>query len=233
EEERHRSQINDSLRVINFTLSFLDLAEHSSLFAPLCTNKDGWRQPGIKREFNHVQYNDKLMYHTSAILASALDTFTLRYRLKASQYTLSDLCADLSLHNRKLAAASLCLPFSFNEGADLIECLDNWDGPLSKSITPNCSIGTDRMMQVITLRGIPEERLKKPFDRAGTQRDMPAYRCKNINEMLTFYMSCTTFATATSVTNISKGLIPNKPYPNFFDNKVGVSGNICSTLRRE
>lgn len=81
------------------------------------------------------------MYHTSAILASALDTFTLKYRLKNSNYTLQDLCADLSPHNRKLAAASLCLPFSFNEGGYFIECLDNWDGPLTKSITPSCEIG--------------------------------------------------------------------------------------------
>lgn len=81
------------------------------------------------------------MYHTSAILASALDTVTLKYRLKEGHYSLSDLCVDLNLHNRKLAAASLCLPFSFNEGADLIECLDNWDGPLTQSITPRCTIG--------------------------------------------------------------------------------------------
>ncbi|KAI4466956.1 mitochondrial distribution regulator misato [Holotrichia oblita] len=204
DEEQRTSQIKDSIRVINSALSFTDLAESSSLFVPLCTSKDGWRQPGLKREFNHVQYNDKLMYHTSAILASALDTITLKYRLREGHYSLSDLCADLNLHNRKLAAASLCLPFSFNEGADLIECLDNWDGPLTQSITPRCTIGTDRMMQLITLRGIPEDRLKKPYDKAGTQKDLPAYRCKNVNEMLNFYMSCTTFGTATNVTNISK-----------------------------
>lgn len=81
------------------------------------------------------------MYHTSAILASALDTFTLKYRLKDTTYSLGDLCADLNQHNRKLAAASLCLPFSFNKDAYLIECLDNWDGPLTQSISPNCNIG--------------------------------------------------------------------------------------------
>ncbi|GJQ80833.1 hypothetical protein Trydic_g9419 [Trypoxylus dichotomus] len=231
--EQRRSQINDSLRVINITSSFVDLAEHSSLVVPLCTSKNGWRQPGAKREFNHVLYNDKLMYHTSAILASALDTFTLRYRLRTSYYTLNDLCADLNLHNRKLAAASLCLPFSFNEGADFIECLDNWNGPLSKSITPNCTIGTDQMMQLITLRGIPEDRLKRPSNKAGAQKDMPAYDCKDINEMLMFYMSCTTFGTATNVTNISKGLALKKPYPNFFDDRVGVTGNISAVPRKE
>ncbi|KAI4466905.1 mitochondrial distribution regulator misato [Holotrichia oblita] len=46
-------------------------------------------------------------------------------------------------------------------------------------------------------------------------------------------MSCTTFGTATNVTNISKGLTLKKPFPSFFDNKVGVHGNISSILRRE
>lgn len=74
-------------------------------------------------------------------MASALDTITLKYRLKSTDFYLSDLCADLNTFGRKAAATSLCLPFSFNKGADFIDCLDNWDGPLSQSISPNCTIG--------------------------------------------------------------------------------------------
>lgn len=92
--------------------------------------------------YNHTfLLQHKLAYHSSAILAAAIDTFTLRYRLKASSYTLNDLCSDLSPYGRKIAAASLCLPFSLNEGTYLLDCLDNWEGPLSQCITPRCSIG--------------------------------------------------------------------------------------------
>lgn len=40
-----------------------------------------------------------------------------------------------------MGAASVCLPFSVNDGDTLLDCLDNWDGPLTKTITPHCHIG--------------------------------------------------------------------------------------------
>lgn len=87
-------------------------------------------------------------------------------------------------------------------------------------------------MQMLTLRGIPEDRLKAPTNKAGKQKEMPAYRYNTVNEMLTFYSSCTTFGTATNVTNISKGLTLKKPYPNYFDPSVGVNGNITAVPRK-
>lgn len=66
---------------------------------------------------------------------------TLKHRLRNLNFSLRDLSADLTLHGRKVAAASLCMPFGINEGSDLLHCLDNWNGPLYKSITPRCKIG--------------------------------------------------------------------------------------------
>lgn len=86
-------------------------------------------------------FQPELYYHSSAILAAALDTISLKYRLKSGNYKLKDLCKDLTHNNRKTAAASLCLPFSLNSDSDLIQCLDNWEGPLTRSITPNFTPG--------------------------------------------------------------------------------------------
>jgi hypothetical protein len=47
----------DSVRVLNLALSFSSLADHSSLFVPLCMGSSGWRQPGIPRQFPHMLYN--------------------------------------------------------------------------------------------------------------------------------------------------------------------------------
>lgn len=33
------------------------------------------------------------------------------------------------------------MPFSLNSDAELIDCLDQWEGPLYRSITPKCTIG--------------------------------------------------------------------------------------------
>ncbi|KAF2899962.1 hypothetical protein ILUMI_06229 [Ignelater luminosus] len=233
DEEKHQSLIKDSIRVLNLALCFNSLNEHSSLFLPLCTSYNGWRQPGPMRNFYHLVYNYQLPYHTSAILASALDTITLKYRLRSTDFHLSDLCADLNIFGRKAAATSLCLPFSFNKGSDFIDCLDNWDGPLSQSISPNCIIGTDKLMQTFTLRGIPEDRLKRPLQNAGKQKDMPAYRCNSVNEMLSLYLSCNYFISATNVTTVTKGLSVKTPYPSIFDPFVGTDGNINNTPRPE
>lgn len=228
EQDRQNSILNDSIRLLNMTLGFNSFTEHSSLFIPLCTSEKGFRQPGAKREFYHTNYNHKLPYHSSAILASALDTLTLKHRLRSSNFSLIDLCVDLNVVGRKCASASMCFPFSINKDADLLECLDNWTGLLTKSITPSCPLGTDRMMQHVTLRGIPESRLKKAPNVAGKQKDMPAYKYNTISEMLSYYYSCTLYATATNVTVVEKPLPVKTPFPKIFDKVLDVDGNVTN-----
>lgn len=160
-----------------------------------------------------------------------MDTFTLKHRLKATDFSLVDLCVDLSPHGRKAAAGSLCLPFSLNADADLIDCLDNWEGPLSQCITPRCSIGTDRVMQHITLRGIPENRLKRPPHEAKKQLDLPAYKTNSVQEMLSLYLSCSTYATASNVTVVNRGMSTRTPFPNLFDERLNGDGNVAASSR--
>lgn len=88
-------------------------------------------------------------------------------------------------------------------------------------------------MQTFTLRGIPEDRLKRPLQNAGKQKDMPAYSCNSVNEMLSLYLSCNYFLSATNVTAVTKGLSVKTPYPSIFDPFVGSDGNINSTPRPE
>lgn len=164
-EAKCQSLIKDSLRVLNTALCFADLTEKSSIFVPLSVGSNGWRQPGPKRNFNHVAYDvsclgfflfeicfdsfvfvqHKSSYHSSAILAAAIDTFSLQYRLKSGFYSLRDVCCDLTSGNRKMVAGSVCLPFSINEGDYLLDSLDKWEGPLTKTITPGCNIGNTSM----------------------------------------------------------------------------------------
>ncbi|KAJ8925913.1 hypothetical protein NQ315_009765 [Exocentrus adspersus] len=230
-EQQCHAIINESVRVLNLALSFNAFNAHSSLFVPLCMGSKGWRQPGPKNEFNHTVYDSELAYHSSAILAAALDTFTLKHRLKSSSFSLVDLCADLSHNGRKAAAASLCMPFSFNVDANLLECLDNWEGPLTKSITPNCTIGSDRLMQYVILRGIREDRLKQQADRAEKQRNLPAYKCDSITEMLSLYLSYSTHATINNVTVVRKPLDVKTPFPRIFDEFIGQAGYVGATPR--
>lgn len=81
------------------------------------------------------------------------------------------------------------------------------------------------------MRGIPEERLKPPIAKAGTQKDLPAYKCDNIKDMLNLYLSCTNYATASNTTVSASGLCVKTPFPRIFDPSVGPDGNITADLR--
>lgn len=76
-------------------------------------------------------------------------------------------------------------------------------------------------MQMFTLRGVPEERLKKT-----NHKNLPAYQYDSVKDMLMYYLSCTTYASANQVTAVEKPLKIGPFYPKIFDNRVGWNGNI-------
>lgn len=76
-------------------------------------------------------------------------------------------------------------------------------------------------MQMYTLRGVPETRLK-----TIKHKNLPAYQYNNVKDMLTYYLSCTTYASANQVTTIEKAMPAGVFYPKIFDNRVGRDGSI-------
>lgn len=219
---------SDLIKVVNTALCWQQLGESSSLFSPLCCGKSGWPLPGEPRQFDNLTYDSALKYHSSAVLATALDTLTLRYRLKEYRMSaLSDLCADLNKLGRKAAATSLSLPFPMTVKRDLIDILDDFEGPLWTSLTPSCKIPEDKQMQSLALRGISEERLKRPMVEAKKQMSKPAYRCSSVHEMMTMYLAYTCHASATYLANARAPLKIVNPFPKIFNNNVHGNGDIA------
>lgn len=231
-EDKEKSIKLDAIRTINTLLTFDSLSEESCLTIPLCTGSRGWRQPGTKRIFKYLNYNHEYYYHTSAILSSTLDTLSMTYRLKNTSYTINDFCSFQNLNGRKISAASLGVPFGLKSGEDLIDCLDKYEGPLWQTLTPNCKIENDKTTQQVTLRGIPLERLKKPVERAEKQRDMPAYRCDSVNNMLEYYLECTSIYSVNRVTTLNSAMPTKMPFPEIFNENVDMYGNISDMSRK-
>lgn len=228
QEERDKANLKDSTRLVNIALSMQELSEYATLFIPLCTGEKGWRKPGTPRSFEYVNYNPQLYYHSSALLASAMDSLSQKYRLKSNIFTLSDICADMTGYGRKMAAASLGIPFTFNESQYLIEHLNSTTKPIYSSITPSCKIASDKLFQLITVRGIPENYLKAPLKEAKEQMNLPAYRCNSVKEMFELYFQASNFLSATNVTVCENPLELKTPYPKFFSddlNKYGLVKN--------
>ncbi|XP_017882951.1 protein misato [Ceratina calcarata] len=221
------SSSSSMIKILNTALCWQYTGEYASLYSPLCSAQTAWSNVCDPRVFQHLTYNSQLKYHSSALLATALDTLTIRYRRKEyPNVVLSDLCADLNKLGRKAAATSLTLPFPMTEKTDLIDVLDNFEGPLWTSLTLNCDISMDRNMQSIVLRGIPEERLKRPMAHAMKQISKPAYRCSSVHEMMTLYLAATCHASATYLSSISSPLNIKCPYPKIFNNNVTETGDV-------
>lgn len=215
------------IKVLNTALCWQYTGEYASLYSPLCCAQTAWPNVCQPRVFEYLTYDSQLKYHSSALLATALDTLTVRYRRKEyPNVVLSDLCADLNKLGRKAAVTSLTLPFPMTEKMDLIDVLDEFEGQLWTSLTPNCDIPMDRNMQSIVLRGIPEERLKRPMHQAMKQMSKPAYRCSSVHEMMTLYLAATCHASATYLSNVTSPLNIKCPYPKIFNNNITATGDI-------
>lgn len=225
--KKTESSTSNVIKILNTALCWQHVGEYASLFSPLCCGETAWPRIGEPRIFNHLTYNSEVKYHSSALLATALDTLTIRYRRREyPNVVLSDLCADLNKLGRKAVATSLTLPFPMTAKADLIDVLDEFEGSLWTSLTPNCDIPMDKNMQSIVLRGISEERLKRPISDAMKQMSKPAYRCSTVHEMMMLYLACTCHASATYLSNISSPLNIKPPYPKIFNNNITETGDV-------
>lgn len=83
-------------------------------------------------------------------------------------------------------------------------------------------------MQHLTLRGVCQSRLK-----STNQQALPAYRCETVKDALEFYLACTTYATASHVTVLDKPLSTANPFPDIFDQSIGVDGNVNAIARMD
>lgn len=219
--------MSDSIRIINTAFSYAKLSEFSSLFVPLSTMGRASKTVDEPRIFPFASYESTNLYHSSAILSSFVDTMSLRYRLKDSQASssLTSFCSELNAYGRKMAGGKIAFPFPMNEKEDLIDFLDRFSGELMQSVTPGVKVGTDRIIQSISLRGIPKTRLKRPLEQAKNQMKMAAYKCGSISEMMQLFYQCNTYASLSHVSSIESRMKVKSPFPReFFDKRLAPNG---------
>lgn len=223
--------IQECVRTVNFALSLQKVSELVSFVVPLGTDSTNWRSAGAPRTFPHLQYNASSPYHTSAILASAIDTFSLRYRLKTGSDRMSDMTDPMSRHGRRVACCSLGLPFGIQEGGNLLHTLETWEGPLWTSITPHCDPDMEDLtkrlwMQSVVLRGIPQSRLRGAVNNEGGAN--PGMPCDSPSQLLQAYLSFSTNGTYSHVSSSEALWKVKPPFPRIFKPSVALNGDILS-----
>lgn len=220
------SPMSLTIRIVNLAMTYASLIENSSMFLPISTMAKGWRDLSSPREIPGISFIPDDYYQTSSILASYLDTISLRYRTTNNPNYLPGFCSDLSNHGRKLCGAGLGLPFQMNAKEDLIECLDRLTNTkLFTDLSPNTEIGPNRVVQTVCIRGVNKDRLKKPLRDAGNQMQMAAYRCESIEEMVQLFFQCQNHASMAHCCSVSTPMVTRVPFPlSMFDQRIAPNG---------
>ncbi|KAG7324692.1 hypothetical protein KOW79_012708 [Hemibagrus wyckioides] len=97
------SLIKDVYHMMNWALGMVHMANHSSMFCPLTLRGGMGRSPAPPTTFPLFSYDPSLWYHSSAVLALALDTVTVPYRLRQNSAPMWQLADALTVSGRKVS----------------------------------------------------------------------------------------------------------------------------------
>ncbi|XP_031514779.1 protein misato homolog 1 isoform X10 [Papio anubis] len=153
----HRGEAQRNIyRLLNTAFGLVHLTAHSSLVCPLSLGGSLGLRPEPPVNFPYLHYDATLPFHCSAILATALDTVTVPYRLCSSPVSMVHLADMLSFCGKKVVTAGATIPFPLAPGQSLPDSLMQFGGatpwtPLSACGEPS---GTRCFAQSVVLRGV-------------------------------------------------------------------------------
>ncbi|PIK49991.1 hypothetical protein BSL78_13143 [Apostichopus japonicus] len=225
-----KSTLMDNYRVINSALAFEQLSQYSSFFVPLSLNSSLWRKQGPALTSPYLSYNPNLNYHTSAILASCIDTATLPFRLDKEALTIPEICAMLSVGERKIGTLCSSFPFPLQESMSLVKRLPAFQDtsflkPLAAEVDKFNSMSP--FSQFVVCRGIPNIGLKNRVPQPQNPFDL----CKSVDEMMKMLVSSLYPRTVSSLLTVNQAAPTGTPYPHLFSPLVSPTGLVGNKPR--
>ncbi|XP_030397864.1 protein misato homolog 1 isoform X1 [Gopherus evgoodei] len=221
----------DFYRLMNTVLGIVHLSSHSSLFCPLSLNGSLGLKPEAPVTLPYVHYDASLNFHSSAILATAMDTFSVPYRLHSSQFSMVQLADAFNSSGRKVVAAGAAVPFPISYGQSLPDALCSYQ--LAVPWTPLSSCGEQKdsccFAQSVVLRGIGKESHISNLP-PGSQPKSALHVCETGEEVLGSYLHARcpgTFSTSYLLQGPCKVLAP---YPQFFSALLNKQGFLLDKL---
>lgn len=224
----HNAQVR-STRIINSALAYESLSSRSSLFVPVSLAKSLWKNLGQPVEFPYLNYKP-VSYHTSAILASSLDTMSLPYRLETGAMNLRDITHSFNCQNRKLATLNTGFPLGINRDESLIDFYSQHSVQFPwQPVTPHIPNEKLPFIQSVVMRGVSDDLVASKTDPRRLPTHLTQSRTKE--EVLRNYLdhkSCGNLFVANCLQSALKTSIP---YPKIFSESVSFDGFLSSTMR--
>nr|XP_060614140.1 protein misato homolog 1 [Anolis sagrei ordinatus] len=229
----HKSAVpqKNFYRLMNTVLGIVSLSSRSSLLCPLSLNGSLGLRTEPPVTLPHLRYEASLDYHTSAILATALETLTVPYRLQASTISMANLAEALNFSGRKVAAAMAAIPFPLMQGQSLPDALCSQQPAVPWSTMSSCREQSDShcFAQSVVLRGISKEyQVSRPL--SGTEPKSVLHMCDTGQEVLARYLymaSPRTFSTSHLLQSPTK---LSAPYPQYFSPLLNKQGFLLEKL---
>jgi len=117
-----------------------------------------WTAPMVApstRRMPYLEYRPELPYHSSAVLAAALDTITLPWRRKRDRLPLYEVTGHLAAHGRTVASVAAALPLELGHSDTLATWLT--EGKLQLcGLTPGVADDSEVWSGCAVLRGVDD-----------------------------------------------------------------------------
>ncbi|XP_004619350.1 protein misato homolog 1 [Sorex araneus] len=211
-------------RVLNTAFGMVRLAAHSSLLCPLSLGGGLGLRPEPPVSFPHLRYDATLPFHCSAILATALDTLTVPYRLHTTPLPMVHLADMLSGAGKKVVTAEATIPFPLGPSQSLPDILlqlgstSPWT-PLSGCGDPP---GARCFAQSVVLRGLDRAHHTSQLS-PGTPLPSPLHACSTGDEVLAQFVQQRQPRVSSSHLLLTPCLVA-PPYPCLFSSHLSRHG---------
>ncbi|XP_041932515.1 protein misato homolog 1 [Alosa sapidissima] len=215
--------VREHCHLLNCALGMIHMANHSSFFCPLTLRGGLGPRPTATPDFTHLNYDPTLWYHSSSLLALALDTMTVSYRLRQHSNPMWQLADALAVSGRKVVSAYGAIPFPVVHGTHLSEAFDTFADalpwkPLSAcpELGNGCCYG-----QSVALRGLERKCMVRP-QVPGTQ-PLLDYPCSG-EDILASWIQSHYPASPMAVQIVSSASKLTPPFPQIFNKSVSPQG---------
>ncbi|XP_025947302.1 protein misato homolog 1 isoform X3 [Apteryx rowi] len=221
---------------------FVEECDYLQGFQVLCDLHNGFSGVGAKvTELLHDEYSGKgiltwgltpvihkmaasLNYHSSAILATVLDTLTVPYRLSTSQCSMMHLAETLNFSGRKVVAALAAVPFPVIHGHSLLDtlCAHQQDMPWKFLSSYREQKVSHCFAQSVVLRGICKE--SHNSNCPGKQPASALHACETVEQILQHYLHTLSPGAFSTSHVLEQPCHTLPPYPQFFSSLLTKQG---------
>lgn len=221
--------MKDLYHFLNSTLGTVHLANHSSLFCPLTLRGGLGLRPTSPVNFPYLNYDPSLWYHSSAVLALALDALTVPYRLRNNSVPMWQVSDALAVSGRKIVAAYGAVPFPMMHGDSLPDALASFSRLLPWKPLSSCAEPGDGRSygQWTTLKGYEGQRLISSLP-PGTPPPSPLHSLHSGEDILGSYLSSFYPNAPLALQLVSTPSKLTAPFPQMFNPTLDANGFLQS-----